>query len=231
MGNGRAHERADLQDGAEPALRLFAPEPRYEGYPWYDALPRVSAIETRVTVDGVARPLESFREPENSGGPQRPGAIAMHLHVLHPPKSPRHCFRKCATIAVPADLAFAGEAWSPLDDALPLVTADSDIAPEGLAQLLGAAFFSPDEDAGADSWDTQQTRFEEAALHMALKLLCSEDEARKRSIAAAVWREILWLMPRGRAVTIVVRGGKVSVDLGPVGVDAVPDGGSGEVAE
>ena len=82
MANGRAHEcaheRAGLQDGAEPALRLFAPEPRYEGYPWYDALPRVSAIETRVTVDGVGRPLESFREPENSGGPERPEAIAMH---------------------------------------------------------------------------------------------------------------------------------------------------------
>ena len=111
------------------------------------------------------------------------------------------------------------------------MTADSGIAPEDLAQLLGAAFFSPDDDAGADSWDTQQTRFEEAALHMALKLLCSEDEARKRSIADAVWREILWLMPRGRAVTIVVRDGKVSVDLGPVCTDTVPDGGSAEVGE
>ena len=233
--NGRAYERAHrtarLQDGAEPALRLFAPEPRYEGYPWYDALPRVSAVETRVTVDGVVRPLESFRDSENSGGPERPEAIAMHLNVLHPPKSAHHLFRKCGTIAVDADLTFAGEAWSPLDDALPLVTADSDIAPEDLAQLLGAAFFSPDDDAGADSWDTQQTRFEEEALHMALKLLCSADEARKRSIADAVWREILWLMPRGRAVTIVVRGGKVAVELGPVCTDTASDSGSGQMAE
>ena len=227
----RTNGRTGLQHGAEPALRLFAPEPRYEGYPWYDALPRVSAVETRVTVDGVVRPLESFREHENSGGSERPEAIAMHLNVVHPPTSPRHCFHKCDTIIVAADLAFAGEAWSPLHDALPLVTADSEIAPEDLAQLLGVAFFSPDDDAGADSWDTQQTRFEEEALHMALKLLCSADEARKRSIADAVWREILWLMPRGRAVTIVVRGGKVAVELGPVCKDTAPDGGSGQMAE
>ena len=210
------------------ALRLFAPEPRFDGYPWYDALARVTAIETHVTVDGTNRSLDSFRDSENSGEPERPEAIAMHLHVLHPPKSQRHCFRKCDTIAVPADLAFAGEAWSALHDALPLVTADSDIAPEELAEVLQAAFFSPSDDADADSWETQQTRFEEEALHMSLKLLCSEDEARKRSIADAVWRELLWLMPRERTVTIAVCGGKVSVDLGPVCTDAESDAGNGE---
>ena len=47
---------------------------------------------------------------------------------------------------------------------------------------------------------------------MALKLLCSDDEARRQSIANAVWREILWLMPRGREVGITVRDRKVSVE-------------------
>ena len=108
------------------------------------------------------------------------------------------------------------------------MTADSDIAPEELAEVLQAAFFSPSDDADADSWETQQTRFEEEALHMSLKLLCSEDEARKRSIADAVWRELLWLMPRERTVTIAVCGGKVSIDLGPVCTDAASDAGKGE---
>ena len=153
----------------------------------------------------------------------------MHPNVLHPPKSPRHCFRKCGTIAVPADLAFAGEAWSSVHDALPLVTADSDIAPEALARLLRAAYFSPSDDADADSWETQLTRFEEDALHISLKLLCSVEEARQRTIADAVWREIFWLMPRDRTVTIVVRGGKVSVDIGPVSTEAATDTATGEI--
>ena len=58
---------------------------------------------------------------------------------------------------------------------------------------------------------------------MSLKLLCSVEEARQRTIADAVWREIFWLMPRGRTVTIVVRGGKVSVDIGPVCTEAATD--------
>ena len=171
--------------------------------------------------------------PRSRGGgePERPETIVMHLNVLHPPKSPRHCFRKCGTIAVPADLAFAGEAWSSLHDALPLVTADSGIAPEELARLLRAAFFSPSDDADADSWETQLTRFEEDALHMSLKLMCSVEEARQRTIADAVWREIFWLMPRDRTVTIVVRGGKVSVDIGPVCTEAATDAGNVEAVQ
>ena len=155
----------------------------------------------------------------------------MHLNVLHPPKSPRHCFRKRGTIAIPADLAFAGEDWSSVHDALPLVTADSGIAPEELARLLRAAFFSPSDDAEADSWETQLTRFEEEALHMSLKLMCSVEEARQRTIADAVWREIFWLMPRDRTVTIVVRGGKVSVDIGPACTEATTDAGNVEAAQ
>ena len=182
----RALDPAGLRDGSERTLRLFAPEPRFEGYRWYDALARVTSIETLVTVDAAVRSLDYFIDRENGGEPERPETIVMHLNVLHPPKSPRHCFRKCGTMAIPADLAFAGEAWSSLHDALPLVTADSDIAPEELARLLRAAYFSPSDDADADSWETQLTRFEEDALHMSLRLLCSVEEARQRTIADAV---------------------------------------------
>ena len=42
------------------ALKLFAPEPRFEGYPWYDTLARVTGIETLVTVDGAVRSLDYF---------------------------------------------------------------------------------------------------------------------------------------------------------------------------
>ena len=217
--------------GSDALVMQADPEPRFEGYPWYEALARVTGIETLVTVDGAVHSLDYFTSGENGGEPERPETIVMHLNVLHPPKSPRHCFRKCGTIAIPADLAFAGEAWSSVHDALPLVTADSDIAPEELARLLRAAFFSPSDDAEADSWETQLTRFEEDALHMSLKLMCSVEEARQRTIADAVWREILWFMPRDRTVTIVVRGGKVSVDIGPVCTEAATDAATGEAAQ
>ena len=41
------------------------------------------------------------------------------------------------------------------------------------------------------------------------------DAAHKRAIADAVWTDLLWLMPPDRTVTVTVRGGNVSVELGP----------------
>ena len=52
-------------------------------------------------------------------------------------------------------------------------------------------------------------------MHIATTLLCSEDEARKCTIAEAVWREIFWVVPRDREVSITVANGRVSVEFAP----------------
>ena len=115
---------------------------------------------------------------------------------------------------IKADLAFAGEAWSWVGDAISLVTADSDLDPGELALLLRSGFFSPSDDADADSHETQGIRFDEEALHVATRLLFSDEEARRTSIVEAVRRELMWLVPRDRAVDIAVRGREVTVMLG-----------------
>ena len=84
----RALGLTGLQGGSERTLRLFAPEPRFEGYPWYDTLARVTGIETLVTVDGAVRSLDSFLDREDGGEPERPETIVMHLNILHPPEVP-----------------------------------------------------------------------------------------------------------------------------------------------
>ena len=106
-------------------------------------------------------------------------------------------------------------------DTLPLVTPDSDLEPYGLAQLLRAAFFSPSDDADTDSWETQRTNFEQEALHVATKLLVSDDQARRTSIADAVTRDLFWLIPHDRGVDIAVRDRTVTVTLGEPVSEAV----------
>ena len=209
----RAAERAGI------AGRLFESDKRLKGYDWYDALARVSDVRIDVTEAGVTHPLDALRagdEPSAAtatapGLPDtvaRPDAIHMHLNVLSwdgPPEA----------ITVPADVAFIGEEGTWVEDAHPLVTRDSDLQPSGLCQLLQSAYFSASDDPDADSHETQRRRFREDATHMAIKLLASEEEARKHTIAEAVWREILWVMPRDREVSIRVTGGKVVVEFGP----------------
>ena len=191
------------------ADRLFETDRRLDGYGWFDALDRIENIHTEITADGKTSPLHAFPLPERTGAPlpARPEAIRMSLAVK-PAQGPGRI------LDIKADLAFAGEAWSWVGDAISLVTADSDLDPGELALLLRAGFFSPSGDADADSHETQGIRFDEEALHVATRLLFSDEEARRTSIVEAVRRELMWLVPRDRAVDIAVRGREVTVMLG-----------------
>ena len=96
---------------------------------------------------------------------------------------------------------------------MPLVTVDSPLQPHELAALLRAGFFSPSDDADSDCYETQRDRFEEGAMHLATRLLLSDEEAARNSIAEAVRRELVWLCPRDRTVAITVRRPDVAITI------------------
>ncbi len=202
----RAAERAGI------AGRLFEPDRRLEGYAWYDAIERIVHIHTEAIVGRRPHALDRYPVPERTGAPgaplaQRPDSIRMSLTV----RPGRGVGR---ILDLDADVAFAGEAWSWVADALPLVIAGSDIEPFQLMQLLRAGYFSASDDADADSWERQRDVFEQEALHIATRLLVSDDAARRSSIAEAVTRELFWLIPHDRGADIAVRDRKVTVTLG-----------------
>ena len=201
--------RAGERDGI--ASRLFEADRRLEGYGWYDGLDRAAAVSILASGDGDWLSIDDWPLPERAASraarlPSRPAAIRIELTV-------RPAAGHCRTIDIPADMAFAGEAWSHIDDTLPLVTRDSALQPHELAALLRAGFFSPSDDVEADSWETQKDRFDEEALHLATRLLLSDDEACRQSIAEAVRRELVWYAPRDRTVDIRIRRPDVTVTL------------------
>ena len=210
----RAAERAGM------AHVLFEPDSRLEGYDWYDSIASVHSIRIDVSCGDVTHPLDALRagtdmpegaktDPLPDGMLTRPDAIRVHLSVQRGPVPVR-------SIALPADLAFFGDDyWCGIEDTTPLVTADSSMQPHVLAQLLRAAFFCPSDDTDADSYETQKTRFDAAAMHLALKLLASEEDAKKHAIAETMCREVLWAIPRDREVSITVSGGSVAIEFGP----------------
>ena len=194
------------------AGRLFEPDRRLEGYAWYDAIERIVHIHTEAAVGRRPYALDKYPVPERTGAPgaplaQRPDSIRMSLTVRPGSGVGR-------ILDLDADVAFAGNAWSWAGDALPLVTAGSDIDPWQLAQLMRAGFFSASDDADADSWERQRDVFEQEALHIATRLLVSDDAARRSSIADAVTRELFWLIPHDRGAEISVRDRTVTVTLG-----------------
>ena len=117
----RAAERGGI------AGRLFEPDRRLEGYAWYDAIERIVHIHTEAIVGRRPYALDRYPVPERTGAPgaplaQRPDSIRMSLTV----RPGRGVGR---ILDLDADVAFAGDAWSWVGDALPLVTAASDIEP------------------------------------------------------------------------------------------------------
>ncbi|MDE0276385.1 MAG: hypothetical protein OYH76_10850 [Defluviicoccus sp.] len=205
--------RAAERNGVAP--RLFEADLRLEGYGWYDRLDRVSGMAVEVTLDGKPYALDDAPLPERSGPcaadlPPRPDAVRIELAV-------RAAEGPADVLFLPADVAFAGEAWSHVDDALPLVTADSTLQPHQLAALLRNGFFSPSDEFDADSYETQSDRFDEEALHLATRLLLSDDEACRQSIAEAVRRQLMWLVPGDRAVDIRIRRPDITVTLAAAG--------------
>ena len=212
----RAAERGGI------AGRLFEPDRRLEGYAWYDAVERIVHLHTEATVGRRPYALDKYPVPERTGAPeaplaQRPDSIRMSLTV----RPGRGVGR---ILDLDADVAFAGDACSWVGDALPLVTAASDIEPFQLMELLRAAFFSASDDADADSWERQRDVFEQEALHIATRLLVSDDAARRGSIADAVTRELFWLIPHDRGAEISVRDRKVTVTLGAPAAQAATGG-------
>ncbi len=205
--------RAAEREGVAP--RLFETDRRLDGYGWYDGLDRATGIAAEVTLDGKRHALDDAPLPERTGPtaaelPPRPEAVRITLAV-------RAADGPADTLRLPADLAFAGEPWSWLDDAVPLVTADSALQPHELAALLQNGFFSPSDDSAADSYETQLNRFDEDALHLATRLLLSDDEACRSSIAEAVRRDLMWFCPQGRTVEISVCRPDVTVKLAAAG--------------
>ena len=145
----RAAERTGIHH------RLFDADRRHAGYAWYDSLARIDNIEFTVTQDGTTYALDALRGADRDDLPTikpgqpntlaRPDSIQATLHIVRGEGAPE-------TITIPADVAFAGEGWCWLHDGDPMVTRDSPLEPHELADLLHASFFSPSDDACADSW-------------------------------------------------------------------------------
>ena len=201
----RAADRAGL------ATSLFHSDPRLAGFDWYDSLDRITNIATLITTNDDWSPLDDFPLPDrtilsHTKLPPRPSAIRMDLSIQTAPG-------RSHTFELPADCVFASEPFGWLGDTMPLVTADSTIQPHQLAELLQHGFFSPSDDPESDSYQTQQERFSEEALHLATRLLLSDDEACRNSISETIRRELLWLCPRGRTVEISVTRPDITVTL------------------
>ena len=201
------------------AHQLFEADRHLEGFDWYDSLPRVTDIETEALTNGVGTeiPEDGYalqpRTPLRETLDPRPEDILLTLSVQPPAGTAR-------SITMATDIAFASKPYSWIEDVFTIVTRDSTLQPHELAALLHAAYFSPSDDSEADSYTTQSNRFHEEAQRIATELLCGPEEALRQSIIDAAERELAYLVPRDRSITIAISDRKIDLTLHPAPEEA-----------
>lgn len=177
------------------SARLVHADGRFAGYSWFDRLPRI--VDLRFTVqDGGTEYRHSAEETEVDGRTSRRVDRILFTPIFKDGREVE---------PAPADILIVRDPYGcdGLDDTLVLLSRDAAIEVEGLAHLLERSAFQPSDDSGADSYETQQSRFRAEANQVAADLLLSEDEATLFHLRA-ILRRHCWLIPSGRTVAATI---------------------------
>jgi len=199
-----------LENNSEQLTLVFQ-NTNYEGYQWYNSLPRLKEVKTEFAYGSKKLSLEEVLDDYN----HRPDSIEVKLVIEH---------QKAYVVedTLPTDLVLAGEEYCcDLDEAVVILTKDSKIKVEELVEILTMCFFSPCDDSDSDSYDTQAEYFNGEVWALARGLLFSQEEAVQARIQETVENIISWLVPEGQKAVINVQRGFVTVELKSVTEDAL----------
>ena len=203
--NLSTHEQQCLARAAQKAgimERLFEPEPDLAGYRWYDNLPKAADVKIAITNQEGEHDMNKVRETEHRLTNQRPDAVNITMTTKTNTVDESNSDE---VIHLPTDLAFDNDEFDYMDDIKPLVTRDSDMTADELANLMMRSFFSHNEEYDADSFDTQELNHREAYEKTAVELLQSKDDAIVATISTAINRYVLYELPPGTVATIRVK--------------------------
>lgn len=198
--------------------RLLCPDSHAENQAWYRAIPLIRSVSTVATVDGTDCPAHELAppgpNPDNAFHPLPPRPVRIVLNLrCSVPGSPD----AISVLPVDTDLAFAilcSYSWHPIDETAPLVTFDSKLDAEELARLLDIAFFDSSPDSEEDSPETRRAQFRISALHLAHRILHSDESAATAALCEILPHQAAWAIPPGYTANIFLAPGAApSVNL------------------
>ncbi|GAA0309188.1 hypothetical protein GCM10009087_19030 [Sphingomonas oligophenolica] len=188
-----------LGSGTPLGRRPVRANDAFAGYRWYDALPRVTDIAFIIDTDiGIVRYADGEVLPTDvvSG---RVDEITLQV-IIELPDAPGNS----EWYSLPLEaLVCRNDGYGNLDEAVILVSRNAAIKPGTLAWLIEASCFSYDEDHDSDSWGTQHRAFEKSARQIANEILLGEEQALLERIRDAIADEVIWLIPKGRSITLL----------------------------
>ncbi len=192
---------------------LVEAQSAFKGYGWYDVLARVEDLRFRVQQAGRVFIVSDSKEAPPEAEDGWVDAIELLATIAHA--------GAFVEVACEAEVAFAPDQFScnSADETSIFVTRDSGIASGTVADLLESAVFYASDDSDADSYSTQQERFQSEASERIIGLLEGDDAALENRI-----RELLashyFLIPADRTVTVIANRDRLEVMIAPRDVPA-----------
>ena len=184
----------------EDVPKLYEPNNAFQGYAWYDALPRVD-------VTGYAIVHAQNRELISTGialaCPNRPGQLFIIGSLIN--GADIHPWQ------IETDRLVLGPESAHIDEAELIVTQSSNATHADLVDLLTRALFCPSDDHEADSYDKQLQWFTDEAEDAVIVYLDTIDEMRINQTTRTIRRELYWLMKAGADVTIRIHERQIEV--------------------
>lgn len=184
--------------------RFFEETHEYQGYPWYDNLPRVENVAFHITKDGRTFIFQEGDTGEDFSGTTKADTIELHFDVnqgdteLH--------------FNVDAPVAFFSETYEIYDPGNTSLAWKSDTRLDAntLADLLVSSYFNYSDDPSSDSYETQSQYFENEAYQFALNLIDSKDAAIRFQLTKALSANF-WMLDDNATYTITIHNRKIEI--------------------
>lgn len=187
------------------SARLLTPKHEYEGYGWYDRLPRIRGMDTRIVLGNATRTLEDVRG-DAAADWLRPDRIVMTATV-------RRADGAEETIELGSDVALISDSdevsWA--EDIEIAVTKTSATKSSEIVEMMIDAYFAPDDSSGdADSRDTLLGNWRREALKTVTTVVAGADAAHLEEVHNAVCDFITPLVPAEETARVTIVGGRKS---------------------
>ena len=181
----------------------------FRGYGWYDHLARVETLTFDIIQGELSFSVSDELAPPAEADDGWVDSITLKATLAH--------LGAYVDVACDADVAFAkvAELFFPAEETPVFVRRGCGMPAMDVADLLESATFSPSDDSDADSYDTQQERFQRDAGQRMVRLLEGDDAALEQRL-----RDLLsghsFLVPENRSVTIEVTNRELKIAIAPV---------------
>lgn len=218
-----ALESSKTRDPSATTPAYFLAQHQFEGYAWYDAIPKYRLSRVEVIETESSAPVDILVSVAKIGSDAFDAAVAITAQdriVERITLCLTGAKGRLPNLALDTPAFITDEGYD-FDENAILLARDHAFTPNGFAGFASDSSFCASDDPECDSHHTQLERFQEDAIGRFLTLTADNDAALRHQIAEAL-KSVQWAVPEDGRVTITMTRTGRAAPLIEVTLDDLP---------